>query len=365
MDFITPRRPPFGHGITARNVNEALPLALDLLRSQGLPACSRGINTIRLNGPLSTVYVNPMERVLFDQHRNANPFFHLIEALWILSGSNTAALPGLMLPSLLNYSDNGRTFHGAYGYRLAHAFGFDQLETVIHLLQKKPDTRQAVLSIWHPELDLGAGTKDTPCNDMIMLDIVDEALNMTVCNRSNDAIWGAYGANAVQFSVLQEWLASSIGVGVGYYVQQSNNLHIYPDNPFWIDFLADKHDAGHVTNPYISKVVCPKPLARSPAEASLFRKDCMALNYEAEHGAGLRVLAEVGDTEYFQTVVSPMLYAYAAHRDGDYRRAWELTHAIQAEDWRLACTQWVDRRALSNKSKEMKTILQGMAGGAV
>lgn len=339
---ITPRRSPFGTSIHVDNVNEALPLGLDALRTNGVPSVSRGIKTIRYPGPVSTVYRRPRERVLFDQVRDANPFFHLMESLWIIAGSNTAALPSYFLNNITRFSDNGTTFHGAYGYRLAKAFGFDQLQDVITLLQEKPDTRQAVLSIWNPELDLGVATKDTPCNDLLMLDIVDDALNLTVCNRSNDVIWGAYGANAVQFSVLQEWLALSIGVGVGYYVQQSNNYHVYPDNPFWRAFLDGDHAAGHVSNPYMNQTVVPYALASDPADAMLFRWDCAMLNKRAVEGAKL----SEGEyrTQYFDRVVVPMIQSYDAYKRKDYDRAIEISHAVQAEDWRLACTQWIERR---------------------
>ena len=50
---------------------------------------------------------------------------------------------------------------------------------------------------------------------------------MTVTNRSNDMIWGAYGANAVHMSVLLEYMAGMLGYGVGAYYQFSNNLHAY------------------------------------------------------------------------------------------------------------------------------------------
>lgn len=345
-------RRPFGMGISVNNVNEALPLGLQCLQTLGVPTSSRGIDTIRMNGPVSTVYARPRERVLFDRVRDANPFFHLIESLWILAGSNTVNLPCMFLPSLLQFSDDGKTFHGAYGYRLARAFGIDQLDEAVELLSTKPDTRQAVLSIWHSELDLNIQTKDTPCNDMIMLDIVDGALNMTVNNRSNDAIWGAYGANAVQFSMIQEWLAISIGVDVGVYVQQSNNFHVYPSNPFWQEFLNGNHDGGHVSNPYLSQSVCPFPLASDPSDAMLFRGDCAVLAALADRGATFTELAEHGyKTRYFQDVVVPMVLAYREHRAKNYDRAVELTHAIHAEDWRLACTEWVERRKAKHETQ--------------
>jgi hypothetical protein len=338
-------RAQYGAVVSVRNVNEALPVALSMINWHGVKSSSRGVETIRVVGPVATMYSAPQERVLFDSVRDANPFFHLIESLWILAGSNTVNLPCLMLPSLAQFSDNGATFHGAYGHRLSHAFGFDQLEAAVNLLRRKPDTRQCVLSIWNPEMDLGASTKDVPCNDMIMFEISNGALNMQVINRSNDAIWGAYGANAVQFSMIQEWVAISVGVPVGYYTQHSNNLHVYPTNPFWGEFLNGNHDHGEVVDIYACGEVAPYKLATDPAGAALFRKDCMALNYEAERGAGLRDLAEVGESYYFRLVVSPMLYAYASFRDKDYIRALEMARLIEASDWRLACFDWLNRRA--------------------
>ena len=76
----------FGAILRVRNVNDALPQALMMLQSQGKPAVSRGMHTLRVPGPVSTIYDNPTERVLFDATRDANPFFHLIESLWILGG---------------------------------------------------------------------------------------------------------------------------------------------------------------------------------------------------------------------------------------------------------------------------------------
>ncbi len=341
------RKPLFGWGLTVNNVNEALPLALQTIENHGFVSKSRDVETIRLHGPMTTIYNCPRERVLFDSVRDANPFFHLIESLWILSGSNTVDLPCMFLPSLSQFSDDGKTFHGAYGFRLAKTFGFDQLEAAVELLTMKPDTRQTVLSIWCPSLDLGATTKDTPCNDMIMLDIVGGALNMTVNNRSNDAIWGAYGANAVQFSMIQEWLAARIGVDVGKYVQQSNNFHIYPDNPFWTEYKRGNYQAGHVYNPYSKGVVWPYPLAHSPEEARQFREDCILLNAMAEaptiHTLGGLYTFDY-QTAYFRCVVTPMIRMYKAYRDCEHDLAIDIGSKIVAKDWSLACTEWVQRR---------------------
>ena len=333
----------FGNVLHVHNVNEALPLALQMLNKYGVSASSRGMQTLRLPGPFSTVYAFPEERVLFDPIRDANPFFHLIEALWILSGSNTVQLPQHFLSSITRFSDNGKTFHGAYGHRLRNAFGFDQIEAAIRVLRDKPDSRQVVMSIWHPACDLGYNTKDTPCNDMVMLDIVDGKLNMTVCNRSNDAIWGAYGANAVQFSILQEYMAASIGVETGVYVQQSNNFHVYLDNPFWLKFKQGEYEHGHIHNPYSMMVVRPWPLASDKDETRAVMADCVNLNELAERGQ-----QELGYTgfvsPFFQMVVAPAIKAYEAYKRRDFSLALEYVATVSARDWRKAMKEWIIRR---------------------
>jgi thymidylate synthase len=75
---------------------------------------------------------------------------------------------------------------------------------------------------------LGGG-KDVPCNTNAFFRVTNGKLDMMVNCRSNDIFWGAYGANAVHFSFLQEYVASSIGVEVGRYWQNSFNFHAYVD----------------------------------------------------------------------------------------------------------------------------------------
>lgn len=331
--------------IRADNVNGALPLGMAILQQRGERAKSRGLQTIRVPGPVTTVYEKPCERVLFDPVRDANPFFHLMESLWVLSGGNRVALPAYFLKNIAQYSDNGFTFHGAYGYRLRHAFHFDQIESACGALMAKPDSRQVVMSIWHPALDMLTDTKDMPCNDMVMADITNGALNITVCNRSNDAVWGAYGANAVQFSMLQEYMAAAIGVDVGHYAQQSNNFHVYTDNKFWGSYLQGEYEHGHVHNPYSLRQVTPYPLATSQVEASRVYADCIKLDTAANDERSLTENQNY-QSKYFINVVVPVIYAYDMYKRGEYGAAIKLLESgCAAEDWKRAMIEWVERRA--------------------
>lgn len=338
---LAPGAAAFGAHITVDNVNEALPIALRLLNQHGVESESRGIKTIKMRGPVTTIYRNPTRRVLFDATRDANPFFHLMESFWILAGSNRLKPLEHFLPSYRNFSDDGVTLHGAYGYRLRQAFGFDQLEWAITLLREKPDTRQCVLSMWHPAIDLGVQTKDVPCNDMIMFGIEDRRLNMTVCNRSNDAIWGAYGANAVHFSMLQEWVAVMVGCEVGWYSQQSNNFHVYPDNPFWGNFVSGNHEHGDQHNYYMSAEVQPYPLALTAAEAQAVYADSRMFVDRVMHDEQLSAPYR---SPYFNDVVCPMLSGFRLYKEGLHVEALKVLSNVAAADWRVAAQEWVLRR---------------------
>ena len=65
---------------------------------------------------------------------------------------------------------------------------------------------------------------------------------MTVCNRSNDMIWGAYGANAVHMSILMEYVAVAVNAPMGSYYQISDSFHIY-ENEQW-DKIKDLSGRG-------------------------------------------------------------------------------------------------------------------------
>ena len=68
-------------------------------------------------------------------------------------------------------------------------------------------------------------SKDLPCNTHVYFSIRDGFLDMTVCNRSNDLIWGCCGANAVHMSYLQEYVAIMCGVDIGFYTQSYLESH--------------------------------------------------------------------------------------------------------------------------------------------
>ena len=133
--------------IKARNVQQALPEALYQLRNEGVERESRNGPVRMFPEPVTTVYLRPAERVMFWPERDCNPFFHLVESLWMLAGRRDVEYVARYVERMRTYSDDGKVFHGAYGFRWRNFFFDDQLPKIIDVLKANPDDRRQVLSM--------------------------------------------------------------------------------------------------------------------------------------------------------------------------------------------------------------------------
>lgn len=343
--------------ITARNVNEALSIGLiHFSQPNNYRVTSpRGMTTWEYNSPVATVYKRPQERVLFWNLRDANPFFHFFESLWILAGRDDVKFLKHLLPTFDKYSDNGSTFHGAYGARM---YRFSQLRGAVDKLLTDRNSRRAVVSLYQPDMDSDYYGSDQPCNCTVTFKIRDDRLNMTVFNRSNDVILGAYGANAVQFSMLQELMAMWLDVEVGEYVQISDSYHVYV-NDQTLKLLNDPYEAQqqdyYLCNmPGCSYPAQPYALASGGASISDFMWDLteffatfdLSMDYPKGGTDSLR-------TPFFHDVVAPMWECFQLYRvEGNLIDAAAMTSHIAADDWRLASSQWLERRIARRQQKQ-------------
>lgn len=309
--------------IEARNVTHALSEGLWWLKVAGKRENTRNGKVIVSPDPVMTCYTRPWERVIFYPERDANPFFHLFEAIWMLAGSSDANWIGQFNKQMLQYADKGY-LHGAYGHRWRAHFLVDQIEEVIKLLKHDPQTRRAVIGMWDPEVDLGASYKDLPCNTHIYFRVRGKALEMTVCCRSNDIVWGSYGANAVHFSVLHELIARGCGLKQGLYYQFSNNYHIY------------KRHWGMLDVPYTPEgSAYPRgiPLLTGKETWRQFLDDCEEF---VVYGATKDL-----QTKFMKTVAIPMLRVWKERKMGDMVNC----------DWKVAATEWLTKRSGKHESR--------------
>lgn len=369
---------------------------------------SRNGNVMMIDEPVMVTYSHPQERVLFNSARNANPFLHLYEALWMLAGRNDVAPLAYYASKMKDFSDDGKTFNGAYGYRwrqqMAAVGGnwpgklnrvpHDQLNILVNHLKADPNSRRAVLQMWNVEDDLlkiglkcgkcddgkvrdniatyrclscCPASKDVCCNLSVMFSLRNvstdieaaghiDVLDMTVTNRSNDMIWGMLGADYVHFTFLQEYMAARLGIKVGKYNHFTNNLHVYDWNwkpKEWLGWEPDPR----FTDPDLYRMANVRnfvPLVKDPAT---FERELPVIvsifdgTRENDRGG-----CPTPSEPFLKDVAWPMLSAHYAYKHStrtetpiDVRlnalsTAFEFCTQIKSDDWRLAATDWLNRR---------------------
>jgi thymidylate synthase len=382
------------HVIDVRNTARALPAIVEYLQDSGSVESSRAGPVLVAPGPVVTVTRRPTERVLFAPVRDANIFFHGYEAIWLLAGRDDAAPLGRFVRKFgENYGEPGGVIHGAYGRRWRSAFGFDQLDAVVNILRRDPSSRQAVVQMWDcslpgtREVDHGPSTvpgdrvvsyedtgcndllgkwKDRPCNDIIMLrvrppersagrdgeEVIEGPwLDLTVCCRSNDMIWGGMGANSFSFSVLLEYLAARIGVEVGVMYQVSNNAHVYVAEMERLERRALEH-VTHADGPlalrqtlendrYYGLGLIVRPMFDAPDSVDEDVRRFVGWYDAIQEGTAPLPRYE---NPWFRGTLERAMLAHWHHKRGDPTTALELAGRIETPDWRFACVEWLQRR---------------------
>ncbi len=350
--------------ITANHVNEALHRGLELIEKKGINIDSRNGNTREVPCPVATVYTNPLNRVLLSRVRDVNPFFHLFEALWVLAGRKDLGFLYEFNKQMALYSDDGKVFNAPYGWRIRQGVMFpqDQIKAVVKILKGDPNSRQAVIQMWS-EFDLLNETKDKACNMLAVFRIRKNVLYMTICNRSNDIIWGAYGANVVQFSMLMEYVAAHINVKLGTYTHVSNSYHVYTTgkggdkyNELMADFYNqyDAHYNPHLTSDGMNLDDIYR-CTMNPNTMNLFDIDLYALfkaydnpkKVSFENNKLNKLIScefVIYKSDYFKQLIRPMLQTWITYKNEGRKESLEVCETISDDPWRIACKYWIENR---------------------
>lgn len=176
---------------------------------------------------------HPNAHFMFNPHRKMSPSYAGAELLWILSGDDDIEMIQHYAPQYKRFvagsGDDGVHAYGAYGARWKDG---NQLIHLIQLLQEKPDTRQAILTMYNSE-DLHhalLGDKnDIPCTAALMFLIRDGELNLSAHMRSND-VWLGLPYDVFFFTSLQILLAQILGLKLGWYQHSAMSMHLYDRN---------------------------------------------------------------------------------------------------------------------------------------
>lgn len=335
-----------------RNVNDAFNSIAEKLENHSIIT---GIETSRngevrvFPGVTTITYTNPRERVLFNLARDANPFFHLYESLWMLAGKDDVASLDYYNSNMKNYSDNGETFNGAYGFRWRNADTSveprDQIEILIEHLRDNPNSRRAVLQMWNVEDDLMNinDSNDVCCNLSVVFKVKSElnALDMVVFNRSNDLVWGALGANAVHFSILQEYVASALNCNVGRYSQVSSNMHMYTDTWKGEEYVKKENQFNWPNFIYTGSSITPLI-----EDKDRFDKELLELLHSND---------TICKEPFLSSVASPMFLSWRHHKERDYVKSQEALNLVESRDWQLAGKIWITNR--EDKYNNRKSVV--------
>ncbi len=319
--------------------------ATELIERPDYKHCGRSGDTREIL-PCFLRIQDPKERWILSRSPPYNPAFGLVEFIWIITGHNESRVLNFWNPGLPRYSGSGPTYHGAYGFRLRREFGLDQLQRAFSVLSKTPETRQAVLQIWKPEIDMPAWhgepvSLDIPCNVMSLLKLRDGRLHWTQIMRSNDIMRGL-PYNIIQFTMLQEVMAGWLGCDLGEYFHLSDSLHMY------------EHDLDRFSldsaEPYVSERL-PLDLSFDETEelfSGIYKDLDLVANgdsteselrklFSKESSKGTQWIGFIGD-------IMAIIGSDAARRYGFNKLSYELAKSCSDIGLRTAGLAWINHK---------------------
>jgi thymidylate synthase len=216
------------------NIEDGVNGYVDLVKhvlEHGKEVAPRGMKTLEIEDAIIRID-NVFNTLPLEVGRGTVPGIGAVEACQLLAG---VTIPDLVIsvgPQFANYAEDNGLFHGAYGPRTA-----GQYDMIIDRLMQDPDTRQAVVTIWNPQLDLQERKRDYPCTILHQFRIRNNKLNMSVYMRSND-VWLGAAYDFFQFTRVQIAMASVLGIEPGTYNHHVGSLHIYEQHYASADKLA-------------------------------------------------------------------------------------------------------------------------------
>lgn len=206
--------------LTASSPNALYTTLLQTLLVSGVETSPRRLATREILN-LGLTITDPLHSVITIPERNLNYHFMAAESLWILSGSDDAAMIGAYNSQMLKFSDDGVTFWGAYGPRFR-----EQLDHVLSTLRRDPHSRQAVITLWRQN---PPQTRDVPCTLAWQFLIRGGSLHLIATMRSSDA-WLGIPYDIYTFCSVQRLVAVALSLPLGAFHLNLGSSHLYePD----------------------------------------------------------------------------------------------------------------------------------------
>jgi thymidylate synthase len=338
-----------------KNSTDAFLIYLAKVKHYGNIVSPRGMETKELLSQ-RIVITNPTQRCIVLPERNDDIVAKVAETLWQLAGRNDIEWLSWYLPRAPEFSDNGYSWRGAYGPRLRewdnadpayHGSFTDQIEAIARKLRKDPDTRQAVISIWNPELDLLPG-KDIPCNNWLHFFIREGELHLNIAQRSSDVVWGFSGIDAFSWSVLHEMMASWTNTEVGDFTYFISSLHVYDRHYKKLDKILEAYADRTIYDFDLPSVEYDGYLVDLDVELdAVFSLEAKMRSVNSSVLKAIEEWEEENELFYTFLLILAMGNYVKVHEDYVPVHVARFINAMPESDFRVAAVEWMSRRDLS------------------
>ena len=169
---------------------------------------------------------DPKDRKIVNKERKWSEDYAEAEWQWYLSGDRSINKLGDLygkIPQIwFDMADKHGNVNSNYGWQWERN---SQLDKIVGMLEKTPETRQACISIYDGK-EFDDYSNDTPCTYAVQFTIVHNRLDMCVTMRSND-LWYGFCNDQYQFSKLQEMVSKRLNIDTGVYYHFAHNMHLY------------------------------------------------------------------------------------------------------------------------------------------
>jgi thymidylate synthase len=212
------------------SLDDALKWAVGAIIQNGERAAPRSIPTLELRSVLIAID-DPRRRYVSLEPRRWSFSYALGELSWHLRASTDLQEIAFYSKRWRAMSDDGAKITGsAYGAKVFQRTGSrNQWEHVRDTLQSDPATRRAVLILADSAGDCLQTGRDVSCATSLQFVVRHGKLDAIVSMRSNDVILG-FPYDVFLFSMLQELMATELGVEIGAYHHFTTSLHLYESN---------------------------------------------------------------------------------------------------------------------------------------
>jgi thymidylate synthase len=290
------------------SMDEALRASLDAVLRFGHVVSPRGMETREVLGWAFRL-TQPRARKINLASRRWSETLAIGELCWHLSGSDDVSFISYYSPVWASFSEDGHRIRGScYGKRIFSP-GEEppsQWDLVKETLKECPESRRAMLTLYETGRDLRPSAPDLPCLATVQFLLRKGRLHCIATMRSNDVIWGLC-YDAFFITMLQELLATELGVRLGWFQHTANSLHIY--KPFY-------EMAHEIVDE--KSLVSPKPMPRMRAI------ECLPafLSAEAElrrgDSAGLKTVQTL--PPYWRQLAQPLVGRYLRRNQAPPRK---------------------------------------------